>query len=171
MARVAQGDVRAFEALALRHTPVLLAVAGRMLGNRADAQDVAQEALLRLWRHAGSWSPAKGNAAGWLMRITVNLCIDRARRARFWPMETPADIADPAAGAEAALLDAEAARRVAEAIAGLPPRQRAAVALFYDAGLSGAEVAAAVGVREGALWSLLRRARVALAAQLADLLV
>ncbi len=170
MARIAAGDPRAFRAVAEAHTPVLLAVVRRILGNAADAEEVVQETLLRLWRHAARWDAGKGGIAGWLTRIACNLAVDRVRRTAFWPLDEADDVADPQPSADMRIEEAETGSRVAAAIAGLPARQRAAITLFYDAGLPGAEVARALGVSEAGLWALLHRARRALAASLADML-
>lgn len=170
MARVANGDARAFRVLAERHTPGLLMLARRIVGTPAEAEDVVQETLLRLWQHAGRWQADKGAPAAWLTRIANNLAVDRVRRRTFWPLDTAIEVADPTPGADALLSDDQQRARIAAAIAALPARQRAAIALFYDAALPGAEVAATLGVTQAGLWALLHRARRSLSARLADLL-
>ena len=82
MAKIAEGDRGAFHALTRRHLPRILRVAARVLGNAGDAEDVAQEAFLRVWSHADRWDPEKARVTTWLHRIVVNLCIDRRRRSR-----------------------------------------------------------------------------------------
>ena len=99
MARVARGDERAFRALARRHLPAMLGLARRILGNAADAEDVAQEAMLRVWTHAPRWQPL-ALFRTWLTRVVVNLCLDRKRRAPWVALEAAGEIVDPAPGAE-----------------------------------------------------------------------
>jgi RNA polymerase sigma-70 factor (ECF subfamily) len=162
----AAGDRRAFDQLAGRHLPMLYRVALRITGQPAEAEDVAQEALLRLWRHAARFDPARSQLGTWLYRITANLAIDRVRRVAAQPLERAGELADPAPGPEAALAEQQRQALLAAALAELPPRQRAALALSYDQGLSGAEAAAALSVSTRALEGLLRRARHLLSARL-----
>lgn len=82
MVRIAAGDAQAFSELVDTRLDRVMAVARRMLGNDADAQDVAQEALLRLWRQADRWDGGRAQISTWLYRVTVNLCIDRLRAHR-----------------------------------------------------------------------------------------
>jgi RNA polymerase sigma-70 factor (ECF subfamily) len=118
-----------------------------------------QEAMLRLWRHAARFDPGRAQLGTWLYRITANLAIDRTRRpASHLPDETQ-DPEDPSPGPEARLVERQRQALLAAALAELPPRQRAALALSYDQGLSGAEAAAALSVSPRALEGLLRRAR------------
>ena len=98
MARVARGDEAAFRALAGRHLPAMLGLARRILGNAADAEDVAQEAMLRVWTHAPRWQPL-ALFRTWLTRVVVNLCLDRKRRAPWVALEAAGEIVDPAPGA------------------------------------------------------------------------
>ena len=79
MARVARGDERAFQLLSRRHLPAMLGLARRILGNAGDAEDVAQEAFMRVWTHAPRWQPL-AQFRTWLTRVVVNLCLDRKRR-------------------------------------------------------------------------------------------
>ena len=80
MAQVQAGDHDAFASLVARHLTGLHRFAQRLLRNTADAEDVAQEALLRVWQHAARWQPDRVRFTTWLYRIAHNLCIDRFRR-------------------------------------------------------------------------------------------
>ena len=88
----------AFRVLARRHLPAMLGLARRILGNAADAEDVAQEAMLRVWTHAPRWQPLAAFRT-WLTRVVVNLCLDRKRRAPWVDLEAAGEIVDPAPGA------------------------------------------------------------------------
>lgn len=159
MARVAAGDHPAFCVLVDRHFRRTLTVAERMMGRRADADEIAQEAFLRVWRSPEQYRPARGKFAAWLYRVTVNLCLDRLRRQPEMPLETAAETVDPAADAEHHVAAGEAARLVAEAVAALPGRQKAALILCYYEQFSNAEAATALSVSIAALEALLVRAR------------
>jgi RNA polymerase sigma-70 factor (ECF subfamily) len=171
MRRVAARDEAAFRLIAERHLGRILRLAQRMLG-AADADEVAQEALLRVWLKADGWKPQRASLATWIYAITYNLCIDRLRRQRQQPsyradaMDAALEIADPAPDAAAMLIEAHERANLAAALERLSPRQRAAISLFYEEGLDGAEAAAALGLSARAFWSLLQRARTSLAADL-----
>ncbi|MFB9968792.1 sigma-70 family RNA polymerase sigma factor [Pseudoroseomonas cervicalis] len=150
-----------------RHLPRLYGLAHRITGSAAEAEDVAQEALLRAWQKAGQFDPERARFATWLHRIASNLAIDHCRRrgaaaplplAEHWP--------DPASGPEQALQERQRRAGLERALAELPPRQRAALALAHDQGLSGAEAAAVLATSERAVEGLLHRARRFLAARL-----
>jgi len=158
MARIALGDERAFRVLAGRHLPAMLGLARRILGNAADAEDVAQEALLRVWTHAPRWQPL-ALFRTWLTRITVNLCLDRKRRAPWVELEAAGELADPAPGASEQAEQGEREKLIAAAIAGLPPRQRAAITLTYGDGMSNAQVADILGTSVSAVETLLVRGK------------
>lgn len=167
--RVAQGDAQAFRVLTDRHLDRTVTLARRVLGGAADAEDVAQEAFLRLWQHAERFRPAEARFSTWFYRITVNLCLDRKRRPVHDTLENVPEPVDPSLDAVALVERSELGRLVARAVDDLPERQRAAISLCYDAGLSNAEAAAAMEVSVGALETLLVRARRALRATLAPL--
>jgi RNA polymerase sigma-70 factor (ECF subfamily) len=158
MARVARGDERAFQLLARRHLPVMLGVARRILGNAADAEDVAQEALMRVWTHAPRWQPL-ALFRTWLTRVVVNLCLDRKRRAPWVELEAAGDIVDPSPGATEKAETAERERMVAGAIDNLPARQRTAIMLTYGEGMSNAEVAEILDTSVSAVETLLVRGK------------
>lgn len=167
VALVADGDRAAYAALVDRHLDRTLAVARRVLGDRTEAEDVAQEAFLRLWRDAGRFRPEMARFGTWFYRIAMNLCLDRARRQRPSPLEAAGDPADPAPDPAARLDDSRTRAAVAGAVSALPERLRTAVLLTYDAGLSNAEAAAAMDIGVKALESLLVRARKTLRERLA----
>ena len=135
MARVARGDEAAYRLLSRRHVPAMLGLARRILGNAADAEDVAQEAMLRVWTHAPRWQPL-AQFRTWLTRIVVNLCLDRKRRATWVAIEAAGEIVDPAPSATEQAEHNERDRMVAAAIAKLPERQRTAIVLTYGDGMS-----------------------------------
>lgn len=167
VARVAGGDRRAYGLLVDRHLDRTVTIARRILNNQADAEDVAQEAFLRLWRHADRFDPGAARFSTWFYRITTNLCLDRTRRTPMAPLEAAGDPVDPGMDQERSLSDQRTRHAVAAAVADLPDRLRAAVTLTYDGGLSNAEAARALDVSVKALESLLVRARRALREKLA----
>lgn len=168
LARLAQGDEKAYGLLTRRHLARVFALARRMLGNEHDAEDVAQEAFLRVWRHAPSWQPGRARFETWLYRVTLNLCYDRLRRRKETTVDEMPDPADETPSVIEAHADRDLARAVEAALARLPERQRAALVLCHYQELSNAEAATLLEVTVEALESLLARGRRALRAMLAD---
>lgn len=166
LASSGDGDQNAFRALVARHLARVLSLARRMTGNVAEAEDVAQEAFLRAWQKAPDWRVGEARFSTWLYRVVVNLCLDRRRRKPMAPLEAAGDPLDPAPSAELRLVEDQRKRIVADALAALPDRQRAALVLSYYEGVSNIEAAEALGVSVSALESLLVRARKALRAEL-----
>jgi RNA polymerase sigma-70 factor (ECF subfamily) len=158
MARIGRGDEAAFRLLSRRHLRSVVALARHITGNAADAEDVAQDAMLRIWTHAPRWQPL-ASFKTWLTRIVVNLCLDRKRRRVLLPMEAAGEPADHAPDARERMESAETDRHVAAAIDELPERQRAAIVLTYREGLGNAEVADILGTSVSAVETLLVRAR------------
>jgi len=169
MARVARGDERAFQLLSRRHLPAMLGLARRILGNAAEAEDVAQEAFLRVWTHAPRWQPL-AQFRTWLTRVVVNLCLDRKRRAPWVELEAAGDIVDPAPGAGEKAESDERERMVASAVDKLPARQRSAIVLTYGEGMSNAQVAEILDTSVSAVETLLVRARQNLRRALGDMI-
>jgi RNA polymerase sigma-70 factor (ECF subfamily) len=165
--RVAAGDVDCFRELVERHQDRLVRVCDRLLGDRDEARDAAQEVFLRAFRKAGSYHP-RGQVFTWLYRIAVNLCLNTLRRrrlARFLSLSPAAGEDEPAieprderADAAGALLARERWRITRRALDRLPPTQRAVLVLARFEGLSQREIAAALGITEGAVESRLVRA-------------
>lgn len=171
LALYAAGDRAAARALTLRLAPRVLGLAARLLaGDRAEAEDVTQEALLRLWKIAPDWRSGEARVSTWLYRVAVNLCTDRQRqgRRRAAPMgDDLPDAADPAPSAEARLQDDARLQALNLALAALPGRQREAVVLRHIEGLSNPEIADILGIGVEAVESLTARGKRALAAALA----
>jgi RNA polymerase sigma-70 factor (ECF subfamily) len=161
MARAAKGERAAFDALCPRHLPRLYVLAVRVGADPADAEEIAQDAMVRAWRNARAFDPARGALAGWLNRIAVNLAIDRCR-AQVRQAALTEDIAAPEPDPEAAARRRELRATLAAGLAALPERQRAAFVLTYGEDRSGAEAAGMLGVSVRALEGLLRRARLSL---------
>ena len=173
LARVADGDERACRLLVERHLDRVLALARRMLGNASEAEDVAQDAFLALWRHAARWRPGEAQLATWLYKVASNRCLDRLRRRPQVGLdEAPEPVAD--GDAERELHRQDVAREVEAALLELPERQRLALTLCHYQELGNIEAAALMEVSVEALESLLsrgrRRLRQRLAGRLPDLL-
>lgn len=167
--RAGGGDTRAAAELVRRHAGRITSLARRMLGDAAEAEDVAQEVFLRVWREAPRWKPGAAKFETWMHRVALNQCYDRLRRRRETPdAEAGVMTPDPSPEPGEALLAQQRALRVRAAIAQLPERQRAAIALCHFEEASNIEAAAALEVSVEALESLLSRGRRALRAALAD---
>jgi len=165
--RLAQADPAAFASLVELHFQPVYRVAWRMLGGREGAEDIAQEAFLRLWQNPRQVRDGKA-LKSWLMRVASNLVIDRYRRQGPVDAGEAPDTADDAPGPELSLRRANVASAVDDAIAGLPERQRLALVLSHYEGYGNPEIAGALDISVEAVESLLARARRALKAALAD---
>jgi len=168
LSRFARGDQAAARALTERLLPGVLRQAWRMLGEREEAEDVAQEAMLKLWRQADDWRAGEARVSTWLYRVTHNLCIDRLRRRRpAADIEAVAELSDPAPSVLARLAGGEETQALARAIGDLPDRQRRALTLRHFEGWGNPEIADRLDCSVEAVESLLARARRTLAARMA----
>lgn len=168
VSRVGRGDPAAIQALVARKLPRMLALAHRMLNDPAEAEDVAQETLLKAWRQAPRWKPGKARFDTWLHRVALNLCYDRLRRRREILTDAVPDRPDPGPLPDHGLQAAELGARVDAALAKLPERQREAIVLCHYQELGNIEAAALMEISVEALESLLSRGRRALRASLAE---
>ena len=164
--RYAGGDPAAARLLATRLTPRVYTHAQRVLGDGAEAEDVTQEALLRLWRIAPEWRTGEARVTTWLYRVVANLCTDRLRKRRTTPLDEVAEPADPAPSAAQGLQQAARMDALQAALDTLPERQRQAVVLRHIDGLANPEIAAILGVGIEAAESLTARGKRALKAAL-----
>ena len=155
----AGGDRRAFGEVVTRHGPFALRVAARLVADTHTAEDLVQEAMVRAWSQAANFDPRRARFATWLYRIVVNLCIDYRRRVQPEPLPDNFDPVDTTPAADEALAASQRRAALAKALGDLPVRQRAAMTLVYDEGLSGAEAAQILGVSTKAVERLLARAR------------
>jgi RNA polymerase sigma-70 factor (ECF subfamily) len=160
---VAKGDTAAARALVEAHGDRLMAVAYRMLGSRDAAEDIVQEAFVRMWQRAKDWQPGKALFSTWLHRVAINLCYDRLRKAstRYEHSagdELP-DMPDEAETAEASLVARERGLALQDAMARLPERQKLAVVLCHFEERTNKEAAEIMEISVDALESLLARAR------------
>lgn len=168
MVLYANGDRHAALALTHRVTPRVLAYAARLLsGDRAEAEDVAQETMLRLWKVAPEWRQGETRVTTWAYRVATNLCIDRQRsrgRRRQMALDDAPELADGATGAEGRLQQADRMAALEAALSELPDRQRQAVVLRHLEGMTNPEIAAIMEIGVEAVESLTARGKRALAA-------
>jgi len=155
----AGGDRRAFDEIVSRHGPFALRTAARIVPDRAVAEDIVQDAMVRAWNQCDRFDPGRAQFRTWLYRIVVNLCIDQRRRVVPDPLPETFDAADPGAPADQILAASERNNALVAALRTLPERQRAAMTLVYDEGVSGAEAARILGLSAKAVERLLARAR------------
>jgi RNA polymerase sigma factor (sigma-70 family) len=139
-------------------------------GDRAEAEDVAQEAMLRLWRIAPEWRSGEAKVSTWLYRVVTNLCTDRLRgkkRRRAVGLEDAPDVADGGRSVESVLVENDRMAALNAALETLPDRQRQAVVLRHIEGLSNPEIAEVMDIGVEAVESLTARGKRALATAMA----
>ena len=169
MLAVGRGDLDAFEPIVLRHQAEAWRVAYRFVGDAAEAEDLAQEAFLRILDAAGRYKPT-ATFRTYLFRVLTHLCLDHVRKKRPIPIDPLPQTADGLASPPRQMDLQERDKLIHTALDALPADYRMAVVLRYFEGLSGTEMAVAMGRSEKAVERLLSRARSALEPQLKGLL-
>ncbi|WP_417246973.1 RNA polymerase sigma factor [Celeribacter sp.] len=162
------GDRAAAQALTMRLTPKMLGYAGRFLKDRAEAEDVAQEAMLRLWKIAPDWRQGEAKVSTWLYRVVTNLCTDRLRKKRGKGLDEIAEPEDGRPSQEAVMMQRQRVDALQAALDDLPERQREAVVLRHIEGLGNPEIAEILDISVEAVESLTARGKRALAKALAS---
>jgi len=167
LAQYSQGDAAAARALTARLTPRVFGHAVRVLGDRAEAEDVTQEAMMRLWKVAPDWRMGEAKVSTWLYRVTANLCTDRLRRKRGVGLNEADDPLDPSPSVTDQLQTRERMNALQAGLQTLPERQRQAVILRHIEGLANPEIAEILEISTEAVESLTARGKRALAQALA----
>jgi len=176
--RIRSGDQAGFETLMRQHAPRIVGLAARLIGDRSEAEDLAQEAFLRLYRALPGFR-GESSVATWLYRTTTRLAIDHLRRERLKrklfffrqnddepdPMEL---VGDPRSNPGRDLHTSQAMARLRPAMQKLSARQRAVFVLRHHEGLPLQEIATLLGLETGTVKVHLHRAVTALRAELAD---
>lgn len=160
MSQVAQGDQTAYATLVTRHANRFLRLAERLLSDRAEAEDVMQDAFTRLWQKADRFDANTARFTTWFYRVVSNACTDRLRRKkRLVALPEGWDTADPAPNADDVMAQDQRASQLNQVLRTLPDRQRLALTLSYYEELSNQEAAGIMDISVKALESLLVRAR------------
>jgi RNA polymerase sigma-70 factor, ECF subfamily len=163
LALIQDGSHQAFAELVERHTERFYRLAYRYVQNRETAEDLVQDAFLRLWENPAGWRPDRNSKfTTWFYRIVVNLCLDWQKKKRPMPMGEDLPLADERESADEAMIRMQEQRLLENEIAALPERQRTALNLCFDEGLSNQEAAEAMGLNLKALQSLIMRAKTTL---------
>lgn len=167
LAAFAAGDRQAALVLTQRLTPRVMGQAYRMLGNRAEAEDVTQEAMMRLWKIAPDWQGERAQVSTWLYRVVANLCTDRLRKSgRGVALDAIAEPEDDAPSAADGLQTQARAAALQAALADLPDRQAQAVALRHLEELGNPRIAEIMDTNVRTVESLIARGKRALMAKL-----
>ncbi|WP_341368722.1 RNA polymerase sigma factor [Yoonia sp. BS5-3] len=160
----ANGDPDAARNLTARLLPRVLAQATRMLGNAGEADDVAQDAMMRLWKIAPDWRQGEAQVSTWLYRVVANLCTDRLRKRRGGvSLDQVAEPEDSAPSVADQIQAQTRLQALSNALAELPERQAQAVSLRHLEGLSNPEIAQIMDISVRSVESLTARGKRALA--------
>jgi RNA polymerase sigma-70 factor, ECF subfamily len=158
LAAATRRDAAAFATLVARYEKQVFRLVWRLTNGHTDAEDITQEAFLRLWRNPGQLREA-GALKGWLMRVASNLAMDRFRAKPLQDLEAAADVGDGKPTAEDEMARTWTTRRIDEAISALPDRQKLALTLVHFEQIGNIRAAAVMEVSVDALESLVARAR------------
>lgn len=153
------GDKTAAAALTYRLTPMIFALATRLLNNKTEAEDVTQEAMIRLFKIAPNWRQDEAKVTTWLYRVVTNLCMDRLRKKRNVGLDDIAEPRDETPDVPAQLHQKARATALTNALGALPDRQRQAVVLRHLEGLANPDIAEVLEVSVEAVESLISRGK------------
>jgi RNA polymerase sigma-70 factor (ECF subfamily) len=158
----ANGDQAAARQLTLRLAPRAYKQAYRMLGVQADAEDVAQEAMMRVWKIAPEWRSGEAKVTTWLYRVVANLCLDRLRKVQSTSLDAIDEPIDPSPSAADDMQSNARLDALQAALIALPERQRQAVVLRHIEELANPEIADVMEISVKAVESLTSRGKRAL---------
>ncbi|HET8564292.1 MAG TPA: sigma-70 family RNA polymerase sigma factor [Candidatus Binatia bacterium] len=163
LALIRDGSHHAFGVLVRRHTERFYRLAYRYVQNKETAEDIVQDAFLKLWEDPARWQPDRNTKfTTWFYRIVVNLCLDWQKKKRPLELDEETELADERQSLDEAVIRAQGQKRLEKEIAALPERQRMALNLCFDEGLSNQEAADVMGLSLKALQSLIMRAKTTL---------
>ena len=160
------GEPTAAKELVERFSPQTLRLAARMLGDPSEAEEVAQEAMIRLWKIAPSWQHGRAKVSTWLWRVTINLCTDRLRRRKFVGIDQIPDPEDDTPHPDEKIMVKSRVEALQAALMKLPDRQRSAVILRHIEEVSNQQIAETLNISVEAVESLTARGIRSLKAQL-----
>jgi len=171
LALIRDGNSQAFALLVERHMDRFYRLAYRYLQNKEAAEDVVQDAFLKLWENPALWQPERNSKfTTWFYRVVVNLCLDSRKRKKPAPLDDEAAVIDERQPADERMIRLQEQKALEEAIGALPNRQRTALNLCFDKGLTNQEAAEVMGLKLKALQSLIMRAKTTLKERLKDYL-
>ena len=163
LAFIQDGSREAFAVLVRRHTERFYRLAYRYVQSKETAEDIVQDAFLKLWEDPGKWQPERHNKfTTWFYRVVVNLCLDWQKKKRPMALDDGRPLVDEGETAAEAMIRAQEQKMLEKEIAALPERQRTALNLCFDEGLSNREAAEVMGLNLKALQSLIMRAKATL---------
>ncbi len=160
---IQQGSHQAFAMLARRHTERFYRLAYRYMQQREAAEDIVQEAFLKLWEDPGKWKPDRNSQfTTWFYRVVVNLCLDWQKKKRPVELDEAVTLTDPGEAPDVVISRNQQYKLLETEIAHLPERQRTALNLCFAEGLTNQEAAEVMGLNLKALQSLIMRAKIRL---------
>jgi RNA polymerase sigma-70 factor (ECF subfamily) len=160
---IQDGNGQAFGVLVERHTERFYRLAYRYLQSKEAAEDVVQDAFLKLWENPASWQPGRNSKfTTWFYRVVVNLCLDTIKKKGPVTLDPEMPLADERQAVDEMMIRAQEQILLEKEIAFLPERQRTALNLCFDEGLSNQEAAEVMGLNLKALQSLIMRAKTTL---------
>jgi RNA polymerase sigma-70 factor, ECF subfamily len=160
---IQDGSHHAFAELVKRHTERFYRLAYRYVQTKETAEDIVQDAFLRLWEDPGKWQAERNSKfTTWFYRVVVNLCLDWQKKKRPVELDEEIELADDREAMDAAMIRTQEHKILETEIGALPERQRMALNLCFDEGLSNQQAAEVMGVNLKALQSLIMRAKAAL---------
>lgn len=163
----ATGNRDAFQTLMERHVKSMLVLAQRVSGNSDDAEELVQDAFLKVWTQAPKWRrDGAAQFSTWLYRVVLNGCLDRRRRPVWTGLDEAAELADTAPGAAHHLAQRQNRAILQDAMAVIPDRQRAALFLHYFSEISAPQAAQVLDITVPAMEALLIRGKRALKKEL-----
>ncbi|HXV84541.1 MAG TPA: sigma-70 family RNA polymerase sigma factor [Candidatus Binatia bacterium] len=163
LALIQDGSHQAFAELVERHTQRFYRLAYRYMQTKETAEDIVQDAFLRLWENPASFRPDRSSKfTTWFYRIVVNLCLDWQKKKRAIPLDEAMPLVDEQETADEAMIRIQGQKLLEKEIAALPERQRTALNLCFDEGLTNQEAAEVMKVNLKALQSLIMRAKTTL---------
>ena len=171
LALIQDGSSQAFALLVERHTERFYRLAYRYVQSKEAAEDMVQDAFLKLWEDPHRWQPDKNTKfTTWFYRVVVNLCLDWQKKKQPLELNEDMPIIDERESADEAMQRKQQQIALESAIAALPERQRTAINLCYDEGLSNQDAADVMAINLKALQSLVMRAKTTLKERLKDYL-